>query len=94
MPLLFMALLAVGAWWFIHSSAAPDLHPGNPNNRPVTDTERAVIANDNQTRRELADEVAHGDKSFEEAGCEYRAGEWDIQREACENPARSVTKRP
>lgn len=35
-------------------------------------------------RRDLADEVASGDKSFEQAGCEYRGGAWDHDSSACD----------
>lgn len=33
---------------------------------------------DGRERRRLADEVAAGTMSFEQAGCEYRGGDWDF----------------
>lgn len=45
--------------------------------------EKADQANDRALRVSLADEVARGEKSFEEAGCDYRQGLWDDDAKTC-----------
>lgn len=37
-----------------------------------------------QFRADLADEVKAGQKSFEQAGCEFRGGDWNLERYACD----------
>ena len=60
-------------------------HQGNPNANepPLTVRQRQQQADHDKDVRELADEVTHGDKSFEQAGCELRGGDWDDDRLIC-----------
>ena len=46
-------------------------------------SEAEIAEQDRQRVSYLLDEVSHGDKSFESAGCDYRAGEWDDDRSIC-----------
>ena len=60
-------------------------HQGNPNANepPLTAEQRQQQVDRHKDVRELADEVIHGDKSFEQAGCELRGGDWDDSRLIC-----------
>ncbi len=61
---------------------APD---GNPraDEPQLTAQQRQAEADNDKEVRDLADEVTHGDKSFEQAGCEHRGGDWDDDRRIC-----------
>lgn len=47
--------------------------------------ERADRMNDQERRAILAQQVASGEKTSEEAACDYRLGLWDTERETCFN---------
>lgn len=47
--------------------------------------ERADLMNDQERRAILAQQVASGEKTSEEAACDYRLGLWDTERETCFN---------
>lgn len=49
---------------------------------------------DRELRAAYADEVVAGDKSFEQAGCEYRGGDWDGDREMCSRPGLEGSPQP
>jgi hypothetical protein len=52
--------------------------------QPTTKLSEAQIAEqDRQQVSDLLDEVRHREKSFESAGCDYRGGEWDVERSIC-----------
>jgi hypothetical protein len=60
----------------------PDTNPIK--SAPLTQAERQAQADDRKERRDLADQVANEDISFEEAGCQYRGGDWDDKKEVCD----------
>ncbi|MDQ8030194.1 MAG: hypothetical protein REJ23_15815 [Brevundimonas sp.] len=47
--------------------------------------ERADRMNDQERRATLTQQVASGEKTSEEAACDYRLGLWDTDRETCFN---------
>jgi hypothetical protein len=58
--------------------------------KPVSAVSRALIPErvrearvDRQQRADLAGQVVSGSMSFEEAGCEYRLGDWDFDTGRC-----------
>lgn len=73
---LVLGGLALGLALLIRANAGhePNLHPGNPNSHIATAVERQALRDAYEDRHRLAAEVADGQKSFEEAGCEYRGG--------------------
>jgi hypothetical protein len=63
---------------------APE-HQGNPNANepPLTAQQRQEQADRDKDVHDLADQVVQGEKSFEQAGCEIRGGDWDDDRMLC-----------
>jgi hypothetical protein len=60
----------------------PDTNPRK--SVPPTVSEQQAEADQRKDRRDLADQVVNGDISFENAGCQYRGGDWDEKKEVCD----------
>ena len=81
-----IALALVFMVAFVVTMAGIAFHMGRDGVRFVAEynsTAAKEARADGQWRRELAAEVADGSKTFEEAGCEYRSGEWDRSDGRC-----------
>ena len=81
------AVLLVGGYFLSRFDPAVDSHPGNPLSEARTSADlretQAASADLRARRAALADEVVRGSMSFEQAGCEYRGGEWDRASSYC-----------